>query len=136
MHSSGDRADMTNPAGAGRVLDLAEQITVRLAKDSGAMTFVAQGSATASGCCGRPPAKAKAGGSPSLGCAGESGATKPAHDAQPESPQRADLPDTPAGRCAAAFFEAFNSGGDEQMRDFIKRTRSMVVSETSKEVKK
>jgi len=31
------------------------------------------------------------------------------------------IPDTPAGRCAAAYYKAFNSGKDSQMRDYFKR---------------
>jgi hypothetical protein len=30
-----------------------------------------------------------------------------------------DLPQTPAGRCAAAYFSAFNSDGDEMLRGFL-----------------
>jgi hypothetical protein len=36
----------------------------------------------------------------------------------------AALPDTPGGRCAAAFFETFNSGDDDHVRDFEKRYRA------------
>ena len=36
----------------------------------------------------------------------------------------AALPDTPGGRCAAAFFEAFNAGDDDRMRDFERRYRA------------
>lgn len=35
-----------------------------------------------------------------------------------------DLPDTPAGKCADAYFKAFNSGDDNQMESFMNRYRS------------
>lgn len=44
--------------------------------------------------------------------------------------QRVDLPDTPAGRCAAAYLEAFNAGDDDRMRDFQQRYRTRSYLET------
>jgi hypothetical protein len=43
---------------------------------------------------------------------------------RPDTLRRIDLPDTPAGRCAAAYLEAFNSGDDDRMRDFQQRYRT------------
>jgi len=124
LHSPADKADTMNPDGAGKVVDLVEKIALRLAVHSGALTFVAQGSATASGCCGRAPAKVGVNTSQPTGCAGGTGTAKPSNDAQSAPQQQADLPDTPVGRCAAAFFEAFNSGSDDQMREFESRHRA------------
>ena len=38
--------------------------------------------------------------------------------------RQADMPDTPAGRCAAAYLRAFNSGDENAMRAFILKYRS------------
>lgn len=38
--------------------------------------------------------------------------------------ERAKLPHTAAGQCAAAYFDAFNSGNDEMLRGFVKEYRS------------
>jgi retinol-binding protein 3 len=106
LHSPADKAATVSPAGAGKVVDLVEKIAVRLAVHADALTFAAQPEVRTAGCCGQPPAAAR---------------TKEAPRADGEP---AELPDTPAGRCAAAFFEAFNSGDDDQVRDFEKRYRS------------
>ena len=42
----------------------------------------------------------------------------------PEAETEGALPDTPGGRCAGAFFEAFNSGDDDLVRDFETRYRA------------
>jgi hypothetical protein len=39
--------------------------------------------------------------------------------------ERAKLPNTAAGQCAAAHFDAFNSGNDRMMRAFLKEYRSI-----------
>jgi hypothetical protein len=106
LHSPADKASTMNPEGAGKVVDLVEKIAMRLAVHPGALTFAAQPNVTASGCCRQRPPGAKTGGAPSA-------------DDQP-----AALPDTPGGRCAAAFFEAFNSGEDERVREFEQRYRA------------
>lgn len=41
-----------------------------------------------------------------------------------------ELPDTPAGRIASAFFEAFNSGSDDAMRDFEAKHRAKSALKT------
>lgn len=38
---------------------------------------------------------------------------------QTSIPEKFRMPDTPAGRCAAAYFKAFNSSEDNQMQDFF-----------------
>jgi len=38
--------------------------------------------------------------------------------------QQIKLPETPSGRCAAAYFKAFNSGSDDQMRAFLQKFRT------------
>lgn len=38
---------------------------------------------------------------------------------QTSIPEIFKMPDTPAGRCAAAYFKAFNSSEDNQMQDFL-----------------
>ncbi len=42
---------------------------------------------------------------------------------QSTPPGQVELPQTPAGRCAAAYLDAFNSGDDERMRDFTQQYR-------------
>ncbi len=42
----------------------------------------------------------------------------------PAVDEQAALPDTPAGRCAADYFRAFNSGNEDAMRAFILKYRS------------
>ncbi|UCC30506.1 MAG: hypothetical protein JSU86_20195 [Phycisphaerales bacterium] len=44
-------------------------------------------------------------------------------DPQPTVARQVELPETPAGRCAGAYLEAFNSGDDDRMRDFTRRYR-------------
>ena len=39
--------------------------------------------------------------------------------------ERADLPSTPAGRCATSYFDAFNSGKDEIMQAFEEEHRAL-----------
>jgi retinol-binding protein 3 len=61
--------------------------------------------------------------------AGEVDSTRQPPEARMEVTSSADdkqtpLPDTPGGRCAIAFLEAFNSGDDDPVRDFEKRYRA------------
>jgi retinol-binding protein 3 len=109
LHSPADTASTMNPDGAGKVIDLTEKIALRLAVHTKALTFAAQSGATAAGCCKQRPAAAKS--------------DKP-DKAPPTDDKPAALPDTPAGRCAAAFFEMFNSGDDDRVRGFEKRYRA------------
>ena len=44
-------------------------------------------------------------------------------DPQPTVARQVEVPETPAGRCAGAYLEAFNSGDDDRMRDFTRRYR-------------
>jgi len=45
--------------------------------------------------------------------------------------ERAVFPDTPAGRCAADYFKAFNSGDEDVMRAFILKHRSPSYMQTN-----
>ena len=44
-------------------------------------------------------------------------------DPVPGNRDKESLPDTPAGRCARAYLEAFNSGQDHGVREFTRRYR-------------
>ena len=44
-------------------------------------------------------------------------------DQRSTSTDQVQLPQTPAGRCASAYLDAFNSGDDRQMRDFTLQHR-------------
>lgn len=44
-------------------------------------------------------------------------------DPQPTVARQVELPETPAGRCADAYLDAFNSGDERQMRDFTRQYR-------------
>jgi retinol-binding protein 3 len=106
LHQPTDLASTMNPEGATRVIDLAERIAVRLAGHPGALTFAPQPDIGGAVCSMPRPSAAGAGGTPS------------------PRDEQLTLPDTPAGRCVAAFLEVFNSGNDEQVRAFEQRYRA------------